>query len=260
MNKYINPVNTRRISVNMEELEMDQIQALCEIPAVHEQRTISKLLSFICKPIDRPGAVADPRHWSVNERMHVVASYMSGTRDDGPNFPLHEKGDTRQTFYADYILEQTDYVADIPFQFGGESLIFSPMLGYQAEAIETLIDDGVYQATDYSWWCASMAACVRGVDDEPLVYIDDASYAAALVERITPIRRMKDRKFCAFFDAYMDATMTAAHLMHVVTSQYGLVAAKVSETPGEEVPEVVTARFPAHSCISERARQIMGFV
>lgn len=258
--KYINPVNTRRISAEMSELLIEDVEKLCEIPAIYEQRTVSELLRRICKPIERPNGVADPRMWSVGERMFVVASYMSATREDGPNFLVGEATDDHgQARLSDYLLDGTDYQADIPFTFEGESLLFSPLLGYQAEIIETLIASGVYKPTDYSWWCGAMAACVRGVNDDPVPYTDDASYETALVGRITNIRRMPESKFVSLFNAYMDATLMGAHLVHAITSQYGVIAAPVSER-AEGEPELATARFPAHTCISERARQIMGFL
>lgn len=258
--KYINPVNTRRISVEMSELLIEEVETLCEIPAVYEQRTISALLRLVCKPVERPNAVSDPRMWSVNERMFVVASYMSATRDDGPDFLVGEaKEGERQARLSDYLLASTDYQSDIPFTFEGEELLFSPLLGYQAEIIESLIAGGVYKPTDFSWWCAAMAACVRGAGDEPLEYTDDASYETALVGRINNIRLMPESRFVGMFNAYIDATVAAAHLVHAVTSQYGVIASPVSEQPEGE-PELATARFPAHSCISERARSIMGFL
>lgn len=255
--KYINPINTRRISVEMSEMLIDDVEKLCEIPAVYEQRTVSELLRRVCKPIDRPNSVADPRFWSVNERIYVVASYMAATRDDGPDFPVGAK--ESDGHFSDYLLPDTDYVADIPFAFDGDPLIFSPLLGFQAEIIESLIAGGAYKSTDYSWWCCAMAACVRGTDEEPIAYSDDASYEAELVKRIELIRRMSDSKFVGFFQAYLGATMAGAHLVHAITSSYGVIASPIA-APKEGVPELAPARFPAHSCISFGARQVMGFV
>lgn len=255
--KYINPINTRRISVEMSEMLIDDVEKLCEIPAVYEQRTVSELLRRICKPIDRPNAVADPRFWSVNERIYVVAGYMAATRDDGPDFPVGAQDSDGH--FSDYLLPDTDYVADIPFTYGGESLVFSPLLGYQAEIIESLIAGGAYKSTDYSWWCGAMAACVRDAGEEPIRYTDDASYEAELVKRITTIRSMPESDFVGLFQAYLGATMAGAHLVHAITSSYGVIASPVTE-PKEGVPELAPARFPAHSCISFGARQAMGFV
>jgi hypothetical protein len=255
--KYINPINTRRISVEMSELLIEDVEKLCEIPAIYEQRTVSELLRRICKPIDRPGAVADPRFWSVNERIFVVASYMAATRDDGPDFPVGEKGSGAH--FSDYLLANTDYASDIPFSFEGEALLFSPLLGYQAEIIEALIAGGTYKPTDFSWWCGAMAACVRGANDDPLEYTDDASYETALVGRIAAIRQMPEAKFVGLFHAYLDATQMGAHLVHAITSSHGVIAAPVSE-PKEGGPELAPARFPAHTCISFGARRAMGFV
>lgn len=255
--KYINPINTRRISVEMSEMRIEDVEKLCEIPAVYEQRTVSELLRRICTPIDRPNVVADPRFWSVNERIYVVASYMAATRDDGPDFPVGAQDSDGH--FSDYLLPDTDYVPDVPFSYGDDSLIFSPLLGYQAEIIEALIAGGTYKSTDFSWWCGAMAACVRDAGEEPIPYTDDASYEAELVKRITAIRSMADSEFVGLFQAYLGATMAGAHLVHAITSSYGVIASPVAERE-KGVPELAPARFPAHSCISFGARQAMGFV
>lgn len=256
--KYINPLNTARISVSMSVLNMDQVEELCEIPAVYEQRTYTALLRHVCTPIERPGAVADPRMWSINERMYVAAYYMSSTREDGPDFPIG-KGN-----FHDYLLGQTDFtpeVANIGFDFEGQAMIYSPMLGYQAEAIETLIEGGTFKKNNYSWWAATMAACLRSADEEPLPYNDDAQYEAALLERIRGVRKLADPQFVGLFDYYRQCEQQAAHFVHAVTNLHGVLAMQVSEPNAEKgVPELAPARFPAHSCISERARQIMGFL
>ncbi|WP_219097744.1 hypothetical protein [Pseudomonas sp. UMAB-40] len=255
--KYISPVNTRRVSVEMSELLIEDVEKLCEIPAIYEQRTASELLRRVCKPIDRPGAVADPRFWSVNERIFVIGNYMAATRSDGPDFPVGDE--THGGHFSDYLLAGADYVADIPFTFDGITWLYSPLLGYQAEVIEALIAGGAYKATDFSWWCAAMAACLRAADEEPVVYVDDASYEAALVERITPLRKLAESQFVGLFHAFLDAQQQAAHLVHAITSSFGVVAAPVSER-AEGAPELAPACFPAHTCISRGARAVMGIV
>jgi hypothetical protein len=256
--KYIQPLNTERLSVTMSLLNMDQVEALCEIPAVYEQRTYTALLRHVCTPIDRPGAVADPRMWSINERIYATAYYMSQTREDGPDFPIGHG------HFRDYLLGSTDFtpdVANIAFEFEGRQMIYSPMLGYQAETIESLIAGGTFKATNYSWWAATMAACLRGADEEVLVYRDDAQYESVLLERIHEVRRLADTQFVGLFDWYRQCEQQGAHLVYASTNLHGVIAHQVS-VPDEEkgVPELAPARFPPHSCISERARHIMGFV
>ncbi|WP_236167387.1 hypothetical protein [Pseudomonas fulva] len=249
--KYIPPINTARISVELHEPDMDSNERTLEIPAQFEQRTATELLRGIIKPIERPGAVADPRMWSVNERMFVIASYMSATREDGPNFPIGEGT------FSDYLLDGTDYVAEVPFECDGRALVYSPLHGYQAEVIETLLAAGNYSNTAYSWWKACIAACVRGADEEPLPYRDDAQYEALLVGRIESVGGLSDSAFVELFDAYQVAAQSGAHMVYAITNAYGVLAAQVSE-PSEGVPELAPARFPARSAISRRAREIMG--
>lgn len=251
--KYIPSINTARISVNLHEPSIDSIEKTLEIPAQFEQRTATELLRSIIEPIERAGAVSDPRMWSVNERMFVIASYMSATRDDGPDFPIGEGK------FSDYLLDATDYVAEVPFECDGRQLIYSPLHGYQAEIIETLLVGGNYSNTSYSWWKACIAACVRGDDEEPLLYQDDAQYEALLVKRIEDVGKLKDRPFVELFDAYQLAAQRGAHMVYAVTNLHGVLAAQVSER-AEGVPELAPARFPARPAITRRAREIMGVV
>lgn len=253
--KYIAPVHTNRISVELTEIPIDASESVCAIPAQFEQRTATEMLKGIIRPIERAGAVADPRMWSVSERMYVIALYMSATRDDGPDFPIG------QGKFSDYILDGTDFVAEVPFECDDRELIYSPLLGYQAEVIETLIEGGIYSKTSYSWWKACIAACVRGADEEPIPYIDDGKYEAVLIERIAAVGRLADTQFAELFDAYQIAAQRGAHMVYAITNVYGVLAAQVSEPDAEKgVPELAPARFPALSAVSIRARQIMGIL
>ena len=249
--KYIPPINTLRISVKLHEPNMDGIEKALEVPSQFEQRTATEVLRGIIDPIERPGAVADPRMWSVNERMFVIASYMSATREDGPDFPIGEGK------FSDYLLDASDYVADVPFECAGRALIYSPLHGYQAEIIETLLVSGNYSNTSYSWWKACIAACVRGADEEPLQYQDDNQYDALLVDRIKDVGSLGDSDFVELFDAYQLAAQRGAHMVYAITNAHGVLAAQVSEPP-EGVPVLAPARFPSRSAISKRAREIMG--
>jgi len=253
--KYINPINTRRISVEMSEMLIEDVEKLCEIPAVYEQRTVSELLRRVCKPVDRPNAVADPRFWSINERIYVVANYMAATRDDGPDFPVGGGN------FSDFLInaQDHDYVGDIPFSFDGNDALYTPLLGYQAEIIETLIAGGTYKPTDFSWWCATIAACVRGANEEPEPYVDDASYEAWLVKRIANHRKLPASEFVKLFHAYESVRDSGAHLVHAVTCVHGVVAHPVS-VRAEGEPELAPAIFPSRSCISIGARAVMGVV
>lgn len=251
--KYLNPINTRRVSVEMSEMTIEDVEKLCEIPAIFEQRTLSELLRRVCKPIDRAGAIADPRFWSVNERIFVVANYMASTRDDGPDFPVGEG------HFSNYLLSDSDYVGDIPFSFDGNEGVYTPLLGYQAEIIEALIAGGTYKSTDFSWWCADMAATMRGANEQPEPYVDDAQYESWLVKRIASLRKLEANEFVRMFQAFVKVRDSGAHLVHAVTNSYGVVAAPVSERK-EGAPELAPACFPARSCISSGASSLMGVV
>lgn len=259
--KSIQPVHTRRISVALRELSIGQVQELCTIPAIYEQRTVTQFLRAIMQPIERTTgepAITDPLMWSVNERMNATIWYMAAMLDDGPNFAL---GDLN---LSDYLLAGADYVEEVPFQYGEESLVFTPLHGYQAEAIEALIAGGQFEKTFLNWNAGYMAACMRGQADEPIAYENPAQYQEVLAERMRGVLSIPETTFAGLFASFLDAASSAQHFVHAVVTEYGVVARQVTDPqPAEgagdsEVPGFGTARFRARSAISSRAREIVA--
>jgi hypothetical protein len=253
--KSIQPVHTLRISVQPRELTIGQVQELCAIPYRFDQRTVTAFLRAACEPIPRAGGkpqVVDPLLWSVNERMNVTIFYLAAMLEDGPDFQLGNG------HLHDYLLSGADYVASVPFDYRDEPMLCTPLHGYQAEAIETLIETGVLPKTYFSWQLGVIAACVWGADEEQAPYSDPASYGKVLQERIGDLRNMPETGFVDLFDAYSEASLQLQHFVHAVFNGQGVVAAQITE-PDEAtgVPELGYARFHPRTGISEGARQLL---
>lgn len=258
--KAIRPVHTKRISADLRELQTGQVQELCKIPVQYEQRTVTAFLRSIMRPIERKTgspALDDPLYWSVNERMYVTACYMADMLDDGPNFAL---GELR---LSDYLLTNTDYVSQVEFEFEGEQLLFSPLLGYQAEAIESLLETGRFEKTFLNWTAGYMAACMRGVLDEaPGQYSDPNQYQDLLAERIEKILTIPESRFALLYSAFTEAALSAQHFVHATVTRYGVVAVQVTDpvTPeGQEVAVRATARFRPRSAVSKGTLSLVAF-
>jgi len=253
--KAIQPVHTLRISMELNELTIGQTQDLCRIPARYEQQTMTAFLRAICTPIKRPDnslTVDDPIMWSVNERMNATIYYMAAMLEDGPDFAV---GDGH---LHDYLLAGADYVAEVPFEFEGESLIFSPLHGYQAEAIESLIVSGKYPSDYFSWNAGYMAACMRAADEAPIPYSHPTQYQEALAKRIDDLRKLPESRFPNLFNAFLGAATTAQHFVHAVVTQHGVVAVQVTEPNSDTgVPQLGTARFRPRSAISQGTLELM---
>ncbi|QIB09040.1 hypothetical protein GZ982_30310 (plasmid) [Pseudomonas fluorescens] len=257
--KAIQPVHTLRISVQPRELSIGQIQDLCAIPYRFAQRTITAFLNAVCEQIPRPAgklSVTDPLFWSVNERMNVVIFYLAAMLEDGPDFKLGEG------HLHDYLLANTDYVESVEFDHGGVPHLCTPLHGYQAEAIETLVETGALPKTYFSWQLAVMSACIRGVDEAPLEYDNPVSYGKALKARIEVLRSAPETEFMQLFDSYLEASQRLQHFVHAVFNAQGVLAAQVTEpTPDVDgvkgVPELGPARFHPRSGISRRACELL---
>jgi len=253
--KSIRPVHLKRISVDLRELQTGQVQDLCKIPAQYDQRTVTEFLRSIIRPVQRKtGAPAldDPLYWSVNERMFVTACYMSDVLDDGPNFAL---GDLQLT---DYLLEDTDYTSQVEFEFEGEQLIYSPLHGYQAEALEVLMTTERFEGSFLNWSAGYMAACMRGMtDDAPEPYRDPNQYQDLLAERIEKLLSMPESRFAQLFGAFTEAAERGQHLVHATVTQFGVVAVQVSD-PVSGVARAM-ARFRPRSAISRGTLSLVAF-
>lgn len=253
--KSIQPVHTQRISVQLKELEIEQSAQLCAIPYRFDQRTITAFINAACEHLPRPsgkGQVTDPLMWSVNERMNVVIFYLAAMLDDGPDFKLGAGK------LHDYLLANTDYVESVPFEHDGDPMLCTPLHGYQAEAIETLVETGAIPKSFYGWQLAVMSACTRGIQEEPLEYSDPASYSKALMTRITALKKAPETEFVRLFDAYSHASLQLQHFVHAVFNAQGVLAAQVTEPNVEAgVPELGPARFHPRTGISRGACEIL---
>lgn len=253
--KSIQPVHSRRISVQPKELEIDQIVELCAIPFVYEQRTITAFLNAVCKHLPRPAghpAVTDPLMWSVNERMNVTIYYMSALLEDGPDFQLG------RGHLHDYLLSGADYVEAVQFEHRGKTILCTPLHGYQAEAIEALVETGALPKIYLSWQWGVMAACLHGVDEAPLEYVDPKSYKDALMQRIAQVRTAPESDFIELFDKYNIASQQLQHFVHAVFNKNGVHAAQITEPDAEKgVPELGLARFHPRRAISRRALELV---
>lgn len=253
--KSIQPVHTLRISVQPKELEIGQVQELCAIPYRYEQRTVTAFLRAVCKDLPRAAGkpqVSDPLLWSVNERMNVVIFYLAAMLDDGPDFKLGE-GHLR-----DYLLAETDYVEFVPFTHDKEEMLCTPLHGYQAEAIETLVETGALPKSYFGWQLGVMSACTRGVAEEPIEYVDPVSYGKELLKRINVLKTAPETEFVRLFEAYSAASLQLQHFVHAVFNAQGVLAAQVTDPDQEAgVPELGPARFHPRTGISRGACELL---
>lgn len=249
---YFDQLRTRRLSVDLQELSLDDAEELCMMPEHLEQASITSLLRRAVKPNDRemPGQVGDPRMWTVQERMMVMAHYMAHTTEDGErNFRLGADG-----HLSDYLLGGTDYVESVSLGvIDGDEILMRPLLGFQAEAIERLVLGGRFRANRVSWWACAMACQMTRASDQPKEYEGDSDYLEWLYAYASNIRKLPESDFLQLLYAFLDGTKQLDHFFKLTYTDQ-LIAASAS---GED-SSLPSARFPLHAAIRPGTLQILG--
>lgn len=249
------PMRTKRLTVDLRELSIDDAEALCLMPESLDQAGTTAMLNRIVLDGGRPfpGQEADPRQWTVQERTFVMAHYMAHTTNDGnPNFAVGRGN------FSDYLLDGTDYIEEINLGLiDGDEIVMRPMLGFQAEAIERMLLSGRFRANRLSWWAAGIACQMRKADEEPVEGLSDAEYSEWLATRTEVIRGLPESDFAELLFAFLDGTERLAHFFRLVFSDDG-IAVNPKLVEEKEVSDLPPARFPVRSTISESSLQILG--
>ncbi len=249
---YFDQLRTRRLSVDLQELSIDDAEMLCMMPEHLEQASITALLQRAVKPTDRemPGQVSDPRMWTVQERMMVIAHYMAHTTEDGErDFALGEEG-----HLSDYLLGGTDYVESVSLGvLDGDEILMRPLLGFQVEAIERLVLGGRFRANRLSWWACAMACQMTKAGEEPKAYVGDADYLEWIFARASSIRQLPESDFLQLLYAFLDGTKQLDHFFKLKYTDL-IIAAQATK----EDSSLPSARFPLHAAISPGTLQVLG--
>lgn len=248
---HFNPLRTSRLSVDLRELTIDAAEELCMIPESLEQAAITGMLRHVVVQEGRPlpGQVTDPQLWTVQERAMVMAHYMVHTTESGdPNFPV---GDRAR--FADYLVSGTDYVDLIDLgTFEGEQVVMRPLLGYEAEAIERLVNSGRIRKNRLAWWTCAMACQMGQAGYPPRERPSDAEFTEWLVGAYQTLRERPESEFLPLLYAFLDGTRALNHFFNIVFTDNEIAFAPRED---ESLP---LARFPLRSAVRKGTLQIFG--
>ncbi len=248
---YFNPLRTQRLSVDMQELTIDQAEALCEMPPELEQEGVTAMLKFIVKQEGRPlpDQVVDPRMWTVQERMLVMAHYQSHVTEGDPNFEI---GNGAR--FSDYMLDGTDYVESVSLGLiDGEEIVIRPLLGFQAEAIERIVLGGRMRKNRLSWWACAMACQMYKAGETPPIGLSDADYQQLVLVRAQAIRSLTESEFATMLYAFLAGTRKLDHFFQLVYTDDAIAAEPVTEGQGFH-----PTRFPVRAAIRSSTLRILG--
>lgn len=243
---HFQPLRTRRVAVCINELSLDQAISMCKLPADRHEGAISQFLRFCASAAEkpRPEYVTDPRMWTVSERLRLVVQYLMGVSDDGPDFSV---GRARLTDYIDFTVEANDLVVE-GIEVGGAPMQMRPLLGIQAEALETLCTGRG------DWMIGCIAAQIVPQGESPRwEEMPDVAVLAWHKARMAAVRELPESDFERLMSEFMVGQEKLRQFFHLGVGDDGIVC--MPNEPGDEVPP---GRFRPSSCTSQSTRLLFA--
>lgn len=239
------PIQTGRLNVRLRELTLREALALAATPLKKHEAATAQLLGYIVATAE--GQHADPRAWTVQERMLVVAHYIACTVEGGGNFAI---GDGHFLDYLDHDVDAAPAEVDAG-EAAGDQWRMRQLTGAEAEAMEGLC------TSRQEWLCADMAARLHAAGEAGPERPDPVSspgpYATWLSERREVFMDMPESDFEALFGAYERGRAALHHLFWLGFDNEGHEALARAKGGGAGT-ELAPARFPAASCVGDLAR------
>lgn len=248
MTIYFPPLRTKRLRVQLRELTIGESLKLAAMPPDKPEANCTAFLRFAAA--DTTG-VPDPAQWTVAERLLVVCQYMAATLDDGPDFAV---GDAAH--YSDYLNGERDIEPDAVLvgEVGGDVWRARHLTGGMAEAIERLDGEQSGVSGRLHWLYGAMAAqLVREGEEAPTPEDGEGAYDEWLLARMATLLAYPDSDAELLMGLFLTAREQMQHLFQIEFAQDGIVV-----MPKGGAATLPPARFPAHSCLSEFARQMGG--
>lgn len=248
MTVYFPALRTKRLTVQLRELTIGESLQLAAMPPDKPEAMCTAFLRSAATPTT---GLADPAQWSVPERLLVICQYMAATLEDGPDFSL---GDGR---YSDYLNGECDIddarvdVGDI----GGDVWQARHLSGGMAEAIERLDGELPMVVGRLHWLYGAMSAQLVRVDEHvPVPEDGEGIFDEWLLARMRTLLAYPDSDAERMMGLYLGAREKMQHLFRIEFLKDGIVAMP----KGGAAVHLPPARFPAHSCLSPFARQMVG--
>ena len=241
------PLRTPRLDVQLRELTIGEALQLAAVPPNKHERAMSALLRLAM--VRAGGEHQDPARWTVQERMLVMAHYISCVSETGANFEL---GNGRFLDFLDPMADTGPEEIDAGAACG-DTWRIRQVYGAEAEAIEAIC------GSRFDWTVADMAARLRVQDDEepkaPDAVKEPHRYGEWLQAQVGVIKAMPESEFAELFALYRAGLAGLNHLFRLEFDGDGhIVLPKHGKEGG---PDLEPARFPADACITEIAR-ILG--
>lgn len=245
-------LRTQRLTVQLKELS---IGAACQIAAMPTHAEQASNTAFLRHAIDTvSNGPTDPVQWTVQERIMATCHYMASTLEDGPNFSVGAG------HYGDYLDGASNDAAALESvdvgELGGDVWRVRHLTGAMAESIERMNGEVGGVSGYLHWVLAGMALQMTLADGEDGMPQEGTALDNHLAEKMRVIAAYPESDFIALRAMYEAGRDKLHHLFRVVfsrdNSSTGII---VLPQGGVALPP---ARFPAHSCVSGMAREMVG--
>lgn len=241
-------LQTARLNVQLRELTISESVALAATQLDRHEAATSALLALIVQ--EARGEHNDPGRWTVQERMMVVAHYLSCT-SDAPNFALGEGA------FTDYLQGEIDAGPE-SVQAGmacGDTWTCKQLTGDEAVLIEQQC------STRLDWTLADIAARMRATSSDdpppPDASTQPAKYAEWLKERKGLFARMAESDFEEMFACYRTGLVELRHLFWLDFDAHGHIVMPRQDRKGVGGSDLPPVRFPVSAALGSIAR-ILG--
>ncbi len=244
------PLRTRRLTVQLRELSIGESIAIAGMPAHLEEASCT---AFLRRAVETAKGVDDPAQWTVQERMLGICHYLASTSDEGPDFSV---GDGRYSSYLDGAsdIRASDSLVEIG-AVGGDSWHIRHLTGAMAESIERLTGEVEGIAGRLHWLLGGMACqLVRAGESVPDALDGEGAFDEFIVDRMRIMAGFPESDFAALITQYLAGRDKLHHLFRIEFSQDGIVAMP----KGGAASDLPPARFPAHTCLTRMARDLVG--
>jgi hypothetical protein len=247
-------LRTRRLTVQLRELSIGESISIAGMPSHLEEATTT---AFLRKAVESVQGIDDPANWTVQERIMAVCHYLASVSDDGPDFSVGENG--KYLDYLDGAIDEPATLENVEIcTIGGDVWQINHLTGAMAESIERLCDEIDIDGSSRKarWFIGGMAAqlTMKG-EDVPKPSGGEGAFDDFLLSRMRVIAAYPESDFAQLMSGYLDGRNKLHHLFRIEFANDGIV---VMPTEGGVARGLSPARFPAHNCVSELAKNLVG--
>jgi hypothetical protein len=243
-------LRTKRVSVTLRELTLNEAIAICRLPADRHEATTTEFLRRVADAAQAParGYVTDPRLWTVEERARLVCHYLSQVSEAGADFPVGTAGKL-----SDYLQFAQDLDrAEVELgEIAGKARVMRPLLGAHVEVLERM-------CTQRGDWLHAVIACQiheAGSQEPDYAQLTDVQMFEWCTSRLQALRGLPESEFEEIYAAWSRGRRDLEHFFVMAVDDEGVVFWPHDlKEAGPQTP----ARFHALSCISKGTRDLFS--